>query len=784
MKRQSILCVSVLTLLVAAATGGQRSVAQHYVTLGDWDFVPRLDGGRVESFVVLLDPALAVGDNITAVWFRRTDDASWQSFAWSGASNLEAIAHVKATLGLPDSTDALWPDADAQQGVDTELAVAPDAFAKGVFADDAFAPVIQSSPEPGPIIGGLAGVGYPAAALPIQMSPTNCTQNQVLTTLAAMVEADIGTGANGTLMAAFEVPYADCDYWRSLAATLDDLGTWTMPDLSEFTAETTGVPVADAWQSVPSDMTFGGPQAVIVDIGGLDGNGNPVSAAKLVIALEDVTPPMLEVELLGDGQPPMVSPGGLDYFLAPVTISAESTAFDNVDSVITNSVVPVDGSVGCEGPGPVVIASAGYYIYEATATDAAGNTAYYTRLFEVRDRYNYEATAAIESWTVTSGAPTDLVEAMLLLTSDMFEVEDINLATVAVWLADSGGESIGGGPLRLASVYVDNGAYDPDLVDLDAGIWRVTVQGEVPAGAMAQSGLRFSVTGSGLHGTPDAFDFVVGRRPLVARLDADAVLRTEAPPLSMADDPPPPPAIPPCRWKDELVLDKPDDYVHMWFGVYGSSLITVEATGRHIWGTANAYDNMCWFTSNAAETGSVASGATYSVFLEGANCCPDCSIAIVARPRFKAQVEINPPASAVAGGLISIATPCGDTQAAGGVGLGDFETETVEVTIGDYTFPIMIDDAVQALSQPFQGNLSCTVDACRVDVSIATGAYLSVTAGATILNLYAGAIAKIRDSKLGLTVTPTAAQGCVVENDGQSFSPEACEAPGAGGGGW
>lgn len=779
------MCVSVLSSLVAAAAGGQRSVAQDYVTLGDWDFVPTLDGGRVESFVVLLDPALAVGDNITAVWFRRSDDTSWQSFAWSDASNLEAIAHVKSTLGLPDSTDTLWPDADAQQGVGTELAVAPDAFAKGVFADDAFAPVIQSSPEPGPIIGGLAGVGYPAAALPIQVTPTNCAQHQVLATLAAMVEADIGTGANGALMAAFEVPYSHCDYWRSLAATLDDLGTWTMPDLSEFTAETTGVPVAVAWQSVPSGMTFGGPQAVIVDVGGLDGDGDPVTAAKLVIALEDVTPPTLEVVLLGDGQPPMVSPGGLDYFLAPVTISAVSSAFDNVDSVITNSVVSVDASVGCEGPSPVVIASAGYYSYWAKATDSSGNTTYHKQLFEVRDRWNLDATAVVESLAVVPGSPLDTVDAVILLTSDIFESEDINLATLALWLSDSAGETVGTRPLRLVPGYVIGEGYDPALVNLQDGVWRLAVRGQVPTGALGQAGIRFSITGSGSHGTPEEFDFMVVEQQLTVEPNPEAALIAQAVPVSTADMPPPAPPALPCEWRSQFVQDDPPvDVVIVDTSetcVYDNCAVlqfALFASPYDFGGYAHARETCPTFCQLKQEKdAAVISGGRMKIWLEGDDCCPNCEIDVSARPRFRASASINHRATAGALGSLGIAIPgCGQVVAAGGVGVTTEEAGSIGLSTpwGGVEVPYSTQDTED--SDTFAAQSACTpYEHCSIEIGVVSQARLEVVAESTLIWGSGGATARLRGAAVRLKVTPHVVGPCFdVIRDGVDITYDMC----------
>lgn len=762
--------IATLVVLVTAPTamGGTRAVAEDFVTLGDWDFVPTLNGGRVESLVALLDPSLAVGDNITAVWFRRTDDAAWKAYAWSDAENLEAIAHVKATLGLPDSSDVLWPDADAQQGVDPTLAVAPDAFAKGVFADDVFAPFIEANPEPGPLIGGLAGAGYPAAAIPVQTTPTDCTQDQVLTTLAAMVEADIGTGAGGTLMASFAVPYTECDYWRSLAAPLDGDGLWVVPDLTGYLDETTTIDPATAWQSVAAGTVFGGPQTVMIDAGGEDAAGVPFVAVKLVVALQDVTPPTLDVDLLGDGMLAMVSPGGLGYFVAPVTITADSFATDNVDGGVVAATLNVDISVDCIGPGPVVLADTGYYTLHARVTDSSGNTTYASRLFEVRDRYNLEAAAAIEALTVTAGSPTDTVEATVLLTSETFEAEDINLATFALWLIDADGVVIGTTPLTPAPGYIVNGAYDPALVGLDAGVWRLAVQGQVPAGALAQPGVRFSITGSGLHGTPEAFDFLVVSEPFVADNAAHPTLLSLLTPLSTWSGPPFPPIdpTPACRWVSSFDPDEVDPYEDFAPDCpYHDLFIRAQPTAISGVGLVTAD----WLCSSSSIAHSVVSGGTFTVRLEPPSCCSDCSINVVARPSFKVNASIDPPAEAILGGVLSIATPCGEAAAIGAVALGDYDNDPGTISIGGFDVPVSFTDGERARSEPFLDNEVCTHDGCRIDVSLATAASISLSANAYWLDWYTNAGGTITEADMGLTVTPTAGAGCNVSNDGTPF---------------
>lgn len=769
-KMKTLTALACLLTLTAAALAGHKTLTPDTITLGDWDFVPTMDGQRVESFLALMDPALAIGDNITAVWFRRFDDDTWHAMAWGGQDNLAAIAFVKAELGLPDSSDILWPDPDAQQGVDTALALAPDDFAKGVFAVDSFAPVIEATPEPGPIIGTLSSLGWAAANLIVQTVPTGCTQSEIMTKLAAMVELDLGTAQGGALAATFAVPTGQCSLWRSLAATLGPSGTWTVPDLTEYLDATTDVDPADAWQSVAPGTVYAGQQTILIEAGGLDANDDPYTAVKLVIAIEDITPPDLSVQLLADTLPALVGPGGLDYALAGSTIWAETLATDNVDGTITTVSISVD----CEAaPGPVTLAGVGYHTLTATATDAAGNEARQTILFEIRDAFNHEAAAVIASLTVTPGSPDDTVDAVVLLAAEAFDARYINLATFQLWLRDADGNRIGE-PLGLAPGWLSGSNYNPALVTMNNGIWSLAVHGSVPAGALNDPGTTFAITASGLHGDPDAFDLLTPKAPFAQSPDPQAAILALVTPSGNGPTPSPPPT-PACRWKFQFVMDPLDFEDRFSSDSCGHADLNMEATGRRINGAAGAGD-WCYSDPAHADSDGVTSGGTFSVFLEPRNCCQDCSISIIARPRFTASAEVQGGGTkrAAAAGLISIATPCGNTSASGGVAVGDYSGSSVTVPVGGQQVQIPVDPADSA-DETFQGNLSCVRDACSVDVSVVTGAYIAVSADMGFFSWsFAQADGRIFRSSLGMTITPQANGTCQVDNDGVPINIEDC----------
>ncbi len=95
-----------MTLAVGFAIGiattsthaSERTVSGVRIMFGEtgqrWTLIPTLLDGNVESFVALREDA-PVGENITAVWYRKSTAANgetlWQSFAWSQQEQSSAI---------------------------------------------------------------------------------------------------------------------------------------------------------------------------------------------------------------------------------------------------------------------------------------------------------------------------------------------------------------------------------------------------------------------------------------------------------------------------------------------------------------------------------------------------------------------------------------------------------------------------------------------------------------------------------------------------------------------
>ncbi len=162
---------------------------------------------EVESFLALRE-AVPVGENLTAVWYRKVlaDDGttSWVATAWGEQSQSQSIRSVKDILSLPDSSDESWPIVIAPVAVS-----APEPIKKGVLESDPIAPLVDALADPRPFVEMLEDAGWKAAWIdPLEgvietdgdpeIAP--CSRTSVLTALANSVvqaaspSADINIG--------------------------------------------------------------------------------------------------------------------------------------------------------------------------------------------------------------------------------------------------------------------------------------------------------------------------------------------------------------------------------------------------------------------------------------------------------------------------------------------------------------------------------------------------------------------------------------------------------------
>lgn len=145
--------------------------------------------GHVES-ILSLRTSEPVGDNLTAVWNRRTEDGSWSSASWTSQDQSRIISEVKYELSLPETTDASWPIQPAIQSLRaTEMA----AFEHGLLVSDPFANLVANGTELAAILlEALEDSGWQAANLAPIFEPDEplCDSMVVLDYAASLVESE------------------------------------------------------------------------------------------------------------------------------------------------------------------------------------------------------------------------------------------------------------------------------------------------------------------------------------------------------------------------------------------------------------------------------------------------------------------------------------------------------------------------------------------------------------------------------------------------------------------
>jgi hypothetical protein len=196
----------------AAVATAERTVSGVRISLGEegrrWTLVPTMLDGKVESFLALRED-LAYGENLTAVWYRKSTSAdgaeSWETKAFEDQDQSKAIRAVKNALSLADATDGSWP-----APVAPVAAAAPESLVKGVLETDALAPLVADLDDPQPLVEMLEGAGWKAAWIgPLEgvavataePDAVACPQAAVLAALASGVDADPSGGADAEAVA-------------------------------------------------------------------------------------------------------------------------------------------------------------------------------------------------------------------------------------------------------------------------------------------------------------------------------------------------------------------------------------------------------------------------------------------------------------------------------------------------------------------------------------------------------------------------------------------------------
>jgi hypothetical protein len=581
------------------------------------------------------------------------------------------------------------------------------------------------------------------------------SQDQILTGLAAAVEADLLGGTDGSVTASFSPDGSG--RWHSAEHALSPGGTYTVPDL-------TGLAPAAAQQRPPAGTVLAGPGVRLIVVE--DAAGTPLAGR--VVHLVDRTPPRLSVRI-DAGQRPQTTPGGIPYFVAPVAVDVMASASDAVDPA-PEVRLWVDG---LEGPGP--IQREGLHAVDVMVEDASDNVAARRIMFEIRKRPYYEASMAVERlrYDGPAGAITS-VDATILLAASEFDARSINLATTQLMLLGQDGGMLSSpaavevcpGPCPVPA---DSAAQAP--AKFQDGYWRLTYHLHLPDG-LAEVPARIMIAGRSLNraGASD-FDFRSEAPAVEDGPGRDAFVQRHG---SSLLSPPPilaQPCIAPqpeCEWKFELQNWSPDECNHydanatscgLFFDLTQHAEVNLTDYVGKPDGLGWAEDESC--LGLATSSCAVIASGRLRMWLEPMPPCTECVIDLRYHARFKARVTVNTPATGVAGGFIQVTGGGLSATAEGAVALGD--NAPIEIVIGnDWSIPVQIGSG-DSLTLPFSSGVQTKeLEACAVSVDIASGGYVAVTADGSnfpLFDMYGYASGLLFDATPDVSITAAVTDG-------------------------
>jgi len=176
----------VVAALVTSAAHAQSHIAWSKIEPGPWALNavyttnPVPGTTEVRNIVAVAKAVQLEGDNLVAVWYKKTGSA-WETKSWTTGDVWEAIEHVKGGLGIADSEDERWETFGIPPSGGTGQA--GSGYAGGVMSGDPLAELVDLSPDRDAIIELLTQAGYPAADIPIDKDD-GCTPSEKLDWLA------------------------------------------------------------------------------------------------------------------------------------------------------------------------------------------------------------------------------------------------------------------------------------------------------------------------------------------------------------------------------------------------------------------------------------------------------------------------------------------------------------------------------------------------------------------------------------------------------------------------
>ena len=466
-----------------------------------------------------------------------------------------------------------------------------------------------------------------------------------------------------------------------------------------------------------------------------------------------IAPSRVALELVGTRES-QISPTGLPYFVAPVSVAPLVRVEDAGDS---SPVVEIVLNNEPHSPG-MEVSALGIHTVHATTVDRRGNQQTESVTFQIRERPVYEAYTLVEEFECVEG-PRGIrrIQGTLILASDEFDTSHINLSSLGIWLLGESGEWMTDQPIRVRGSSRSAGSgfrFRRAKVEFEECVWAINFVARFRAESLAACPASLAVTGRGLANQPDAFDLVSFAPALPDPQGVSDLIERDWTCEDPNDDPPDDDPVP-CQWKIEPSPAPPAicsgaNAGDGAFCAWGHSLF-LRVDGDRFNGNSTAFasgaglGNFC----SAGLTCSRSNSMSYQVFLEGDDCCNDCTIQFMATPSFTATVSLDPSGSANASGYLSVCPPCGCASASGSVTVNN-EDEAFG-TINNIPFITPLIGGAASIS-PIGNMPACTVNACSATVSIAASGGLSTQAHTSLYNNYAQADARLINASSGLQI--------------------------------
>ena len=661
---------------------------------------------------------------------------------------------MNAQLELPSQNAVHWNSVIEGVNLLGAEATMPAEFGLGLMRDDPLLPVVEALPDPRWLLEVLTESGWRSAKIPLQTDCPSCSQDRLLTSLAAKVEAYLSANMTEESFAREVTALCGCDEWSSISVPLESDGAWIVPDLSTRFGGMLGVPPTSVQQTPAPGIAVNGVGTVVIR-GAVTAVGSSQSReARVVVSLLDTNAPQLTVALQSGGRPLPTTPLGIHYIVIPADVDVVANAIDipvaqDLAVMVRLNGEPVGSRVGMQQPG--------YHSIEVTACDPFGNTTTFNDVIYAARRPLVEARFGIDSIEVLQDGQ---IEAVVRVWTEERDSRLICPRFVSMTVAST--ERQAAVMLSLPPEAGGGGSYDPYWARRDGAAWRLRLRGrsedfseDISSGSPTcfVSGRSFLIA--------DEFDMLSGWSPF-----------TESP--QQLQSPPDGPGIgshdgagdhdgggfvePPCEWEIvrscSFCLDS--DQIPTTRYKVANSWARAGFFGPTSYAYAEAlYDLLADVpggnSNSAATMSSCGVHGTVSVKRKGSDCCTSCEIEVSANPRFTARAEIDPPASAAAAARVKISTPCGSADATGGVALSSFGNNSVQVGVGGWSVVLPVEAGTERDRMDFGDALLCTVPSCEVTVIYYTSAYAAARAHPSAFDWRADGIAGIRNGTLGLS---------------------------------